>query len=500
MTMADDEDEQSARFLQACLRDPDLGRRRLPAVVGMLEHDDRRTRLAAAWTCCLVAASHPDTVPYIVRRLVDRLDDEATLELTHALDYLADSYPDVVHDVLDEIDEAAAGLDRGSHPLPEAGPFTRNYYYDSTPSRGGSGRVRLPGEGGEGDPRRAYTDDATAHEDPAARNDAPPRAEADRPSSGEDTAGEDSNGASTGDDSSPESNGTPPPMVERTTDVTAIAVRSRFDKLHVLASQRQSRYSTDYDALVGSGAQEEAIALRVLELPSEAGNRPDFEAAAGEHLERWAGVDDHEHVVSLLDWGKAPRPWLATSFAGESLADMPARTPDQALADAISLADAVSYCHRRDVVHAGIDPQNVAYPGDVLDANDQQPPLLNNVGLVALFHTEQNPAELLDPRYAAPEYFERRFGRVDAASDVYGLGAIIYRLYTGEPPARGTFEEVKATVTGPETPVPSDVDGTLPDRIDDVVSKAMATKKLQRYDTVEHLRQDLVGMQEDGTA
>lgn len=478
MTASGDGDERPERMLTACLRDPARGRRRLPAIVGLLDADERRVRLSAAWACCLVASAYPDTVSYLVRRLADRLDGEATLELTHTLDYLADRYPDTVDDVLDELEaEAEAAASRRSRHGTDTGSFTRNYYYDTEPTRDGIGRIRVPG-GADDDPRVAYTTDEVDDDR--------------RESAG--TESDDDADAEEGDD---EGGGS---MVRRTPDVSSIAVRSRFDQLHVLASQRRSRFSEDYDALVGRGSEEEAVALRLLHLPADAGDRPAFEDASGDHLRRWASVDDHEHVVSLHDWGQEPRPWLVTSFAGESLAEMGSRTREQALHDAIALADAVASCHRADVVHAGIDPGNVAYPGDVLDANDQQPPLLNNVGLVALYRYHRNPADLLDPRYAAPEYYERRFGQIDAATDVYGLGAVVYRLFTGQPPVHGTFDAVKAAVTGPDAPAPSDVEERLPPRIDDVVGKAMATQKLHRYDTVEHLRQDLVGMQEDGLA
>lgn len=470
---ASSDDDRPETLLTQCLREPARGLRHLPAIVGLVEADDAKTRLAAAWVCCLVCTEFPDSVPYVVRRLAARLDEEATLELTHALDYLADRHPDAVADAIDDL-----AAEEGSRPvpLPETGNFTRNYYYNSTPDRSGVGRVRMPGSAGADDPRRAYS---------AEEPDESPAIE---------TESEDADGTEE------ESSADPGSLVRRTTDVSAIAVRSRFDQLHILASRRRSRYSEDFDALVGRGGDEEAIALRLLHLPEDDGARPAFEEAAREHLDAWAGVDDHPHVVSLLDWGSAPRPWLVTSFAGESLATLGRRPRGRALHDGIAIADAVARCHRADVVHGGLDPGNVAYPGDVLDSNDQEPPLLNNVGLVSLFRPHTNPARLLDPRYAAPEYFDRRFGTVDAPTDVYGVGALLYRLYAGEPPVTGTFEAVKSAVTGPETPVPGMVDPSVPGAIDDVVAKATATQKLRRYDTVEHLRQDLVGLREDGLA
>lgn len=489
---ASGDDERSAALLAECLREPARGLKQLPAVVGLVEAEDTRTRLAAAWACCLICTEYPDSAPYVVRRLADRLDGEVSLELTHALDYLADRYPETVSDVMREVAEVESGGGRrDSWPRPETGNFTRNYIYETEPTRSGIGRIRRPGSADVDDPRRVYT--ASEPADSPQFEDEPESTDAETSGDGEASDTGTGNDASQSDTESGE-------LVRRTSAVSAIAARSRFDRLHVLASQYRGRYSEDYDALVGRGADEAAIALRLLHLPEDTGARPDFEAAADERLAAWAAVDDHPHVVSLLDWGGAPRPWLATSFAGESLVELGERSPPQALHDAITLADAVAHCHNGDVVHGGLDPRNVAYPGDVLEENDQEPPLLNNVGFVGLYRRYTNPVQLLDPRYAAPEYFDRRFGAVDAATDVYGLGALVYRLYTGEPPVTGTFESVKSAITGPETPVPGEVDSSVPGAVDDIVAKAMATAKLRRYDTVEHLHQELVGLQEDGLA
>lgn len=500
MTESGDGDERALSLLADCVEDPAAGKRRLPAVLGLLEADDDVTRLAAAWTCCLVATTHPDTAEYVVERLGDRLGEgEVSLELTHALDYLADRHPDLVEAAL-----ADADATEGDRPpevwFPTTGFVTRNHYYGREPRRPGVGRVRLPGAEGREDPRTTYTrgrpdeheiaanraELAAADESSDGNADAPDeRDEGDRAAAESGPAGD---AATEGDD--------PGTFVRPTTDVSAIAARSRFDQLHILAAQARSRYSEDFRALVGRGGEERAITLRLLDVPDGADVRADFVADADEALGRWDAVGDHPHVLTLLDRDLDPRPWLATTVAGESLAGQGRLDPDQALSDAIALADAVGYVHRNDVVHAGIDPGNVAYPGDVLDGNDQEPPLLNNVGLVEYYRRYENPATLLDPRYAAPEYFDRRFGVVDAATDVYGLGAVIYHLFAGRPPFAGSFGEVRDAVTSPATPVPGDVVADVPAGIDEVVTKATATRKLTRYETVEHLQQDLYAVRE----
>jgi serine/threonine protein kinase len=100
------------------------------------------------------------------------------------------------------------------------------------------------------------------------------------------------------------------------------------------------------------------------------------------------------------------------------------------------------------------------------------------------------PATYLDPRYAAPEYYDRRFGRIDHATDIYQLGATCFRLFTGRSPYAGSFETVKERVVDGQPPAPSDV-ADVPPAVDDVLGKAMARQKLARYETASQLTQEL---------
>ncbi len=497
MTDADDSTEGPRDVLVECLRDPDRGKQRLPRVVGMLEADDPAVRVSAAWTACLVANEHPDTVDYLVRRLSDRLsEDQVSLELTNALDYLAGRFPETVEDVLDELEAEEA--ERGNVPLPRTGNFTRSYYYGGTPSRDGVGRTRIAGADTDGSPRQTYAGTAPEyHEREDLDEYRSERSNAASDAEEEEEAGEAGDSDVAGKaDADDDFESSPGALVRRTTDVSAIAARSRFDQLHILASRERNRYADVYQALVGRGGEEQAVALQVLHQPGDEAQRATFAEDVGAELRRWASVDDHDHVTSLLDWGVEPQPWLATKFADQTLADQDRFGLDRALAAAVDLADALSHVHRNDVVHAGIDPKNVAYPGDVLEENDQDPPLLTNVGLMHVYRYHREPALCLDPRYAAPEYFDRQYGTVDPQTDIYHLGAVLYRLVTGRAPFRGTLGEVRDQVLGQDPRAPSDA-VSAPNRLDDVVAKSMAKQKLARYETVEHLQQELVAVRED---
>lgn len=523
MSESGDADETPLETLRSCLADPARGKRRLPAIVGLLEADDEHTRLAAAWTCCLVAVEYPDTVEYVVRRLADRLGEgTVSLELTHALDYLLDRYPAQVEAVLDDVvAEADDGAGRSDVTLPQPGRFTRSFYQGYEPDRRGVGRVRYPDQSGADDPRRTYTTGSPDERERAQRrqrdaDDGPgegtgtdqPAAEAADADRGAqdpadaggdaqapaDAGGDGAQGPAT-DRHSHVSDVSAGELVWHRPAVSAIAARSRFDQLHILATYDRGRYAEDYRALVGRGSDRRAVTLRLLHLPDEQGAHPAFEDGVRDALDQWTAVDDHDHVLSLLDWGLEPRPWLATAVPGETLATQDLDGP-RALSAVIALADAVAHLHRNDVVHGGIDPETVAYPRDVLEDDDQDPPLLNDVGLLSVYRFHVDPATVLDPRFAAPEYYDRAFGRVDAATDVYHLGALVFSLFAGRPPYDGSVDQVRAAVTDERVPVPGDVASGVPERVDEVVRKAMAPRKLTRYEAVEHLQQDLVGIRE----
>jgi len=470
-------------LLLDCLEEPGQAKSRLPRIVGLFEADERVTRLCAAWGCCLLANEIDDeeTIEYLVRRLSDRLDEEdVSLELTTTLDYISTRYADQVETILEEMDDEER--ERGELPLPRVGNFTRANYYSRDHSRDGVGRTQIAGSDATDDPRTAYANrereerERLAHE--RERNETRDRSAEDESS-----------------DREPES-GTGAPMTQQRTAVTSIATQSQFDKLHILATRERDRYADIHEALVGAGGEEAAVALRLLHEPDTPTEKTAFRNRIDVVLDDWAHAAGHSHVVSILDWGVDPRPWVATEFTGDSLADIDGVPPAQRLTDAINLADAVSHLHYNGVVHAGLDPGNVIYPDDIVESDETRPPFLDNVGLMGAFRFHFQPALMLDPRFAAPEYFDDGYGRIGPATDIYHLGAVLYYLFTGQAPYDGQFAAVREGVLGEEPPAPSTVAADVPPELDDVVSKAMATQKLTRYETVSHLEQELLSVRD----
>jgi serine/threonine protein kinase/tetratricopeptide (TPR) repeat protein len=116
------------------------------------------------------------------------------------------------------------------------------------------------------------------------------------------------------------------------------------------------------------------------------------------------------------------------------------------------LARTVHYAHEHGILHRDIKPGNI-----LLDATGE--PHLTDFGLARLVETESTVTRTMEvlgtPSYMAPEQAVGNNARVAGATDIYGLGAVLYQLLTGHPPFAGgtTFETVRLVLeTEPRQP------------------------------------------------
>src|SRR5437660_3786033 len=117
-----------------------------------------------------------------------------------------------------------------------------------------------------------------------------------------------------------------------------------------------------------------------------------------------------------------------------------------------NVARTVHYAHEHGILHRDIKPGNI-----LLDAKGE--PHLTDFGLARLLETESSVTQTLDvlgtPSYMAPEQAVGNNAAVSSATDVYGLGAVLYQLLTGQPPFAGgtTYETIKLLLdTEPRPP------------------------------------------------
>lgn len=205
---------------------------------------------------------------------------------------------------------------------------------------------------------------------------------------------------------------------------------------------------------------------------------------------------DHPNVVRVFEAGHAGRvSYLALELVeGEALDALLKRgsslAPEEAVRVTLGLCEALGHAHERGVLHRDLKPANV-----LLDTTGR--PRLTDFGLALQLDAEQERLSrtgqtLGTPAYMAPEQAAGEKQRIDARTDVYGLGATLYALLTGLPPFRAKSQmQVITSVLRNMPEPPSAHVPELDPALDAIVLKCMAKKRLDRYPSMEDLAADL---------
>ena len=151
-------------------------------------------------------------------------------------------------------------------------------------------------------------------------------------------------------------------------------------------------------------------------------------------------------------------------------------SPAEALDLLRPLANALDYAHSRNVVHRDLKPENI-----ILTAHG---PVLTDFGLAKLLQEESATVSIVmgTPAYMAPEQIESQ--PIDARTDVYAMGVMLYELLTGHVPYEGTSAVAVAQAHLSE-PIPSLAslapDLELTPQIDAICQRAIAKDKDDRW-------------------
>ncbi len=209
-----------------------------------------------------------------------------------------------------------------------------------------------------------------------------------------------------------------------------------------------------------------------------------------EHLRepRLLAALDHPNIVSITTAEKTDNVFFIVMeyVAGETLEDVIAR--DGALAAprvvgySTQLAQAVEHAHRQGVVHRDLRPSNVLVSGDgVLKVTD--------FGTSRFLEMAAQNTVTGSPPYMAPEQFE---GRAVFASDIYSLGVTMYQMATGTLPYdTPTQHDLVRLRRGDLVEPPRLRKPGLPERLNDLIMKALAPDVESRYRRADELLRDL---------
>ncbi|HET7075646.1 MAG TPA: Stk1 family PASTA domain-containing Ser/Thr kinase, partial [Mycobacterium sp.] len=212
-----------------------------------------------------------------------------------------------------------------------------------------------------------------------------------------------------------------------------------------------------------------------------------------------AAALNHPSIVAVYDTGEAdtptgPLPYIVMEYVdGVTLRDivhndgpLPARRAIEIIADA---CQALNFSHQNGIIHRDVKPANIM----ISTTNAVK---VMDFGIARAIadsgnSVTQTAAVIGTAQYLSPE--QARGEPVDARSDVYSLGCVLYEILTGEPPFTGDSPVAVAYQHVREDPVPPSKrhEGISPD-LDAVVLKALAKNPENRYQTAAEMRADLV--------
>lgn len=212
-----------------------------------------------------------------------------------------------------------------------------------------------------------------------------------------------------------------------------------------------------------------------------------------------AAALNHPAIVAVYDTGEAetdagPLPYIVMEYVdGDTLRDI-IRTegplqPRRAMEVIADVCAALDFSHRNGIVHRDMKPANI---------------MINRAGAVKVMDfgiaraisdssspMTQTAAVIGTAQYLSPE--QARGEQVDARSDVYSLGCVLYEVLTGEPPFKGDSPVAVAYQHVREDPKqPSQVNPAVPPALDSVILKAMSKNPANRYQSAAEMRSDLV--------
>ena len=190
----------------------------------------------------------------------------------------------------------------------------------------------------------------------------------------------------------------------------------------------------------------------------------------------------HPNIVGVFDVGEVDGlPFIVMEHVpGSSLKQRIERSGALPLADAVRLTDGIAsglaFAHSRGIIHADMKPSNI-----LLDHNDK--PKICDFGIARTPAEDSDSPQLFATAlYVAPERVAE--GKpASVASDVYGLGLVLYEMLVGKPPFTSGNAAVllRDHVVRPPVP-PSHLRPSLPKDVDSVVLKALAKDPAMRYE------------------
>ncbi len=222
------------------------------------------------------------------------------------------------------------------------------------------------------------------------------------------------------------------------------------------------------------------VAIKTVNLPEHPDPETEEEIARFRREAQAAGRLTHPNIVAVYDYGETSDiAYIVMEYVDgptlKSLLDKQERftLPDirRIMEDLLA---GLQFSHDRGVVHRDIKPANVML-------NGERRGKIADFGIARIESSNMTQAGTVlgTPAYMSPEQF--RGEPVDARTDIYSSGVLLYQLLTGERPFEGSVTSIMHKVLNVAPPAPSQLSVIVPAALDEVVLRAMAKRPEDRY-------------------
>ncbi|WP_127841157.1 Stk1 family PASTA domain-containing Ser/Thr kinase [Actinomyces wuliandei] len=242
------------------------------------------------------------------------------------------------------------------------------------------------------------------------------------------------------------------------------------------------------------------VAIKLLR--SDIAGDPTFQERFRREAQSAAALN-HPAVVAVYDSGEEELPqssgavrlvpYIVMEYVeGHSVRELLSEGEAVPITEAVEIVtgvlDALEYSHRTGIVHRDIKPGNIMLTSTgsvkVMDFGIARA-IEDSASTVTQTHTVVGTAQYLSPEQARGE-------SVDARSDLYSTGCLLYELLTGQPPFQGDSAVAIAYQHVREIPRrPSALAADVPESLDRVILKSLAKSREDRYQDAAHMRADL---------
>lgn len=224
---------------------------------------------------------------------------------------------------------------------------------------------------------------------------------------------------------------------------------------------------------------------------------------------------NHPNILTVFEIGEsADSYYIATEYIeGETVRQCLWREPlrvDEALGIAIQVAMALETAHAAGIVHRDVKPENIMLRKDrfvrdrfvkVLDFGlaklTERESSSTDPEAVTIPISETNPGVVMGTSgYMSPEQAQGE--SIDARSDIFSLGVVLYEMIAGEPPFKGRTEShTRVSIIDHEHPPLAQHIPDVPRQLERIIAKALAKDRLKRYQTITDLKLDLEQLRDE---